>query len=48
MTNAKRNLKKKAREAMERRQAYNVIKGIIIALFLIVALGLGAYYFVAS
>lgn len=41
-------LKKKAREERERRQAAKVIKGIIIALFLIMALSLAAYYAVAS
>ncbi len=48
MTNITHKLKQKAREEKERRQAYNVVKGIIIALFLIVALGLTAYYVVAS
>lgn len=42
--NDKRNLKKKAREAMQRRQANKVIGGIVIALALILCLGLLAYH----
>lgn len=44
MNKVQHNLKRKAREAMERRQAMNVIKGIIIiVLLLIAALGTAAY-----
>ena len=43
MKKVQHNLKRKAREAMERRQAMNVIKGIIIVLLLIAALGTAAY-----
>lgn len=46
--NDKRNLKRKAREASQRRQANRVVNGIFIALILIAVLALVAYWAVAS
>lgn len=40
----KRLLKKKAREAMEEKQARNVVRGIVIALLLLSALATIAYW----
>ncbi len=44
---AKRLLKKKAREAMEEKQARNVVTGIVIALLLLGALATAAYWLLA-
>ena len=44
----KHAIKKKAREAMERKQARNVMFGIVGVLFLLLVLGLAAYYFVQA
>ena len=44
---AKRLLKKKSREAMEEKQARNVVTGIVIALLLLGALATAAYWLLA-
>ena len=44
----KHAIKKKAREAMERKQARNVMFGIVGVLFLLLVLGMAAYYFVQA
>lgn len=44
MKKDKRNLRKRAVEAMQQRQANKVVGGIVIVLALILGLGLLAYY----
>ena len=44
----KHAIKKKACEAMERKQARNVMFGIVGVLFLLLVLGMAAYYFVQA
>ena len=44
----KHAIKKKAREAMERKQARNVMFGIVGVLFLLLVLGMAAYYIVQA
>ena len=46
--NEKKNLKRKAREALQRRQANRVVNGIFIALILIAVLALAAYWAIAN